>query len=88
MNKEENKAINKLKEIIDLVKEDLQYDKCDTSAILDQTDLNALALILDLVNKQDKTIKKQDKVIDKMAEDLTTPIHGKEWVINHYLKGE
>lgn len=88
MNKEENKAINKLKEIIDLVKEDLQYDKCDASAILDQTDLKALALILDLVNKQDKIINKQDKAINKMAEDLTTPIHGKEWVINHYLKGE
>ena len=26
------------------------------------------------------------KLINKMAEDLTTPIHDKEWIINYYLK--
>lgn len=29
----------------------------------------------------------KDKAINKMAEDLTTPIHSKEWIIKHYLKG-
>ena len=31
-------------------------------------------------------IEKQDKIIDEMAEQLTTPIHSKEWVIEHYTK--
>lgn len=32
------------------------------------------------------TLEELKKLIDKMAEDLTTPIHDKEWIINHYLK--
>ena len=29
-------------------------------------------------------LEKKDKVINKMAERLTTDIHSKEWVINYY----
>ena len=29
-------------------------------------------------------LEKKDKVINKMAEILTTDIHSKEWVINYY----
>lgn len=28
----------------------------------------------------------RDRMIDKMAEQLTTPIHDKEWVIKYYEK--
>lgn len=28
----------------------------------------------------------RDRIIDKMAEQLTTPIHDKEWVIKYYEK--
>ena len=31
-------------------------------------------------------IEKKDKMIDLMAEQLTTPIHSKEWVIEYYTK--
>ena len=31
-------------------------------------------------------IKKKNKIIDLMAEQLTTPIHSKEWVIEYYTK--
>lgn len=31
-------------------------------------------------------IKKKNKIIDLMAEQLTTPIHSKEWVIAYYTK--
>ena len=31
-------------------------------------------------------IQKQEKIIDKMAEQLTTPVHSKEWVIEYYEK--
>lgn len=29
---------------------------------------------------------RQDKIIDLMAEDLTTDYHSKEWVIQHYIE--
>lgn len=31
-------------------------------------------------------IQKQEKIIDKMAEQLTTPVHSKEWIIEFYKK--
>ena len=31
-------------------------------------------------------IEKQQTIIDLMAEQLTTPIHSKEWVIEYYIK--
>ena len=33
-----------------------------------------------------KESQEKDKVIDLMAEQLTTPIHGKEWVKEYYKK--
>ena len=29
-------------------------------------------------------VEKQQKIIDKMAEQLTTPVHNKEWVIKYF----
>lgn len=31
-------------------------------------------------------IEKRDKVINLMAEQLTTPVHSKEWVIDYYKR--
>ena len=31
-------------------------------------------------------LEKKDKIINLMAEQLTTPVHSKEWVIEHYKK--
>jgi hypothetical protein len=31
-------------------------------------------------------LEDQRKLIDKLAEQLTTPLHNKEWVINHFSK--
>ena len=31
-------------------------------------------------------IDNRDKIIDKMAESLTTGYHSKEWVIKHYIE--
>lgn len=31
-------------------------------------------------------IKEKDKIIDLMSEQLTTPIHSKEWVKEYYKK--
>lgn len=39
----------------------------------------------DIISFQEDIIKK-DKIIALMAEQLTTPIHSKEWVIEYYTK--
>ena len=36
--------------------------------------------------KLQEEINKKDRIIGLMASELTTPIHNKEWVINHYEK--
>ena len=33
-----------------------------------------------------REIEKKDKIIEAMAEQLTTPIHNKEWVIEYFTK--
>ncbi len=35
-------------------------------------------------NMQNSKILKQKRIIDLMAERLTTPIHSKEWIKNYY----
>jgi len=39
-----------------------------------------------VINEYGETIEKQSKMIDLMAEQLTSPINGKEWVIKYYEK--
>ena len=39
----------------------------------------AISNLLDL-------LKEKENIIDAMAEQLTTPIHNKEWVIKHFEK--
>lgn len=34
--------------------------------------------------RKKQKIEKQDKIINLMAEQLTTPVHSKEWVIEHF----
>ena len=38
--------------------------------------------IMKIANERDKAYQ----IIDKMAEQLTTPIHSKEWIIEFYKK--
>lgn len=48
--------------------------------------------LADIIRRKERLIriaeirmKNQEKLIDKMAEDLATDYHSKEWIINHYL---
>ena len=41
---------------------------------------------LDNTIKADRENVEKDKIITLMAEQLTTPIHSKEWVIEYYTK--
>jgi hypothetical protein len=36
--------------------------------------------------KWEKIVEKKDKLIDKLAMELTTPLHNKEWIINYFSK--
>lgn len=36
------------------------------------------------LNDAEKEIEKRDKIIDLMADKLTTPVNGKEWVKKYY----
>lgn len=54
----------------------LGYDKLYCFGI---DDLNNIKELLDFTYKQ-------KKIIEKMAEQLATPIHSKEWVIKHFEK--
>lgn len=45
---------------------------------------NAIMQIADERDKYINLAKKQTQLIDLMAEDLTTPIHDKEWIIKYY----
>lgn len=68
MTEKEKKAINNLKEIIELVEEELKNNNKNTNAVLDIVDLKSLDIVLNLVNKQLSEIKQKDKQIDLMAE--------------------
>lgn len=54
------------------------------------TDLNPIGLARtnQLLNRQCHKLQeeneKKDKIIDEMAEELTTPIHSKEWVKEYF----
>lgn len=41
-------------------------------------------ILLNLIQTQQAEIEKKDKIIDLMSEQLTTPIHSKEWVKKYY----
>jgi hypothetical protein len=47
---------------------------------------NATKEVLNLIQTQQAETEKKDKIIDLMAEQLTTPIHSKEWVKEYYKK--
>lgn len=54
------------------------------SGVVNKSYNEDLQTVLNLVNKQQAELEKKSKIIDKMAERLTTDIHSKEWVINYY----
>ena len=72
---------NEEKKAIEYIKRQKQGIPPNGKFIIRKTDIQ---IVLNLIEKQNKEIEKKDKVIDKMAEQLTTPIHSKEWVINYY----
>ena len=74
------KEIKIIKETQDIMQHNLDiYPPKKDIYKLDTKQLKAIIGLLDLYNKQ-------NKIIDKMAEQLTTPIHDKEWIINYFTK--
>ena len=42
--------------------------------------------LIEIIETQKAEIEKKNKAMDLMAEQLTTPIHDKKWVIEYYTK--
>ena len=72
MNKEE---IGRVKKIIEDI-EECGLSDCSSNKKLD----------CNLLRKVLSELEKQDKIINLMAERLTTPIHSKEWIIDYYKR--
>lgn len=49
-----------------------------------EEELEILKKYIDKLIEAKKEIKEKDKVIKAMAEQLSTPIHSTEWVIDFY----
>ena len=47
-------------------------------------DLDCIETALNLLQTQQAEIENKDKIIDLMSEQLTTPIHSKEWVKEYF----
>lgn len=89
MNKEE--AINILMELstFDYVKLENGDEAIETVLNLIEKQQSEIedckkCVLRDEVHNYIEEIEKKDKVINLMAEQLTTPIHSKEWVKNYY----
>lgn len=94
MSEEEKKAIEMLRTEIDNIKisilgferdiDDKDWLEKITREL--KNDILARKTILNLIETQKAEIEKKDKIISLMAENLTTPINGKEWIIEYYSK--
>lgn len=51
---------------------------------MEKEDKEAIQNILNLIETQQKEIAQKDNIIDAMAEQLATPVHNKQWVIDYF----
>lgn len=84
--KEDFDTVKKLSELCDNCK----FAACEQCEI-NYTQIQALKVILnnyealqDMYNTASKELEITNKILNRMAEDLTTPIHSKEWILNYY----
>ena len=70
LSEEEKKAIENLKEITELSKEEIKNNNRNACAVLDIIDLKSLNTVLSLITKLQKENKEKDKQIDLMAFSL------------------
>ena len=91
MTEKEKKAINNLKEIIELVEEELKNNNKNTNAVLDIIDLKSLDTVLNLVNKQSNILNKIQKYAKGMNDkELLLILKSNEIdeLMNRYKKEE
>ena len=73
---------NKEKKEIEHQKEKMENQKKELAVLnAKQVEFNKL---LNTVKSYKGQFKRQQKIINKMAEQLTTPIHNKAWVIKYF----
>ena len=82
--KENKNKINKADELIEVQETVLKLLQTKQEEIeKKKEDIQRMQELLDLSDA--KNVNK-DKIINAMAEQLTTPVHSKEWVIDYYTK--
>lgn len=74
----DKEAIDNLKNYIECLMEDYGYYK-DIVEFRDSVEHLEKSL-----QTHQAEIEKKDKIIDEMAEQLTTPLHSEEWVKEYY----
>ena len=83
MTKEQEEAIEYLKKHIKYFEEQIKFieatdcDYYDEELELYKNRIRQFNIVLSM-------LEEKDKIIDLMAEQLTTPIHGKEWIKKYY----
>lgn len=78
MNEEEKEAMEYLKEVQEVVLKNVD----DEDIIVDCRIVGRIQILLNLIDKQQKEIDKQNKVID----DMTNDIYGSQIECNRYFK--
>ena len=79
MNDKEKQAIETIKDRLFHYKLNKKMGLLDKMTEQGRNECEVLEIVLNI-------IEKQNNIINKMAEQLTTPIHSKEWVIEYYTK--
>ena len=89
MTNEEKKAIETIKDLKEIKWYEHAFDK--GTEILSEEEKQDIDVILNLLEKKDNRIKELEsdkeinvKMIDLMAEHLTTPIHSKKDVVEYF----
>lgn len=84
MNEEEKKTIERFVEKCNKFDESVEIKGVSVGE--EYRILETVCKALDLVEKLQKENEEKNKIIDLMSEQLTTPIHSKEWVKEYYKK--
>lgn len=70
--------------IKDLLKQTQTANDCGLSNNDFAIEIDIYKTVLNLIQTQQVEIEKKDRQIDLMSEQLTTPLHSKEWVKEYF----
>ena len=84
MTDKEKEAVNFFYNLRAAIDESIMLFDEDINVKHGKETIKQITTVLNLIQTHQAEIKKKDKIIDLMSEELTTPIHSKEWVKDYY----